>query len=333
MSEIRQNIATKEWVIIATERAQRPEDFAEPAREPTHTRPAHLDTCPLCAGNEHQSQGEVLRLDGPDGLWRVRVVSNKFPALAPQGGAKWLEEGFLRRVHGFGFHEVLVESPHHNDTLALLSIAEVARVLAAFREVGRLHAAHPAIRQIVPFKNHGAPAGSSLEHPHGQLMSLPIVPAAIRTRLETAQRYYDESGRCVYCDMVREETRSGLRMLAENEHFAAFIPFAAFSPFHTWIVPKIHRPQFLQVTDQELDSLAEVLRDVLARMYRGLGDPPYNAIIRMAPQTYERVHWFHWYLSLVPRTSKQAGFELGSGMYINTTLPEDSAAFLRAVAL
>jgi len=333
VSELRQNIATKEWVVIATERSQRPEDHAEPQRAPSHTRPERVEGCPFCVGNEQLSSGEVLRLDGPDGAWRVRVVTNKYPALSPQGGVRWLDEGFLRRVQGFGFHEVLVESPRHNDALALLAPPEVAQVLAAFREVGRLHAAHPAIRQIVPFENHGAPAGSSLEHPHAQLVSLPIVPAHIRTRLETAQRYYDETGRCVYCDMVREETRAGVRLVAENEHFVAFIPFAALSPFHTWILPKIHRPQFLQVSDPELDSLAEVLGSVLLRLYRGLGDPPYNAVIRMAPQTYERVHWFHWYLSLVPRTSRHAGFELGSGMYINTTLPEASAAFLRAVAL
>jgi UDPglucose--hexose-1-phosphate uridylyltransferase len=331
MPEIRQNIATKEWVIIATERAKRPEDFTAEQRTPTHLRPPHVATCPFCPGNEAMTPPPSLVRIGADGSWQQRIVPNKFGALSPAAPAVRLEEGVARMTGGYGFHDVLIESPLHNTTTALLAPEEVAATLSALRDRARELARDERIAQIIPFKNHGESAGTSLEHPHCQMVSLPIVPSHIRQRLEEAMRYFDEHGTCVFCDMARLESEAAIRVVCEDEHFVAFIPYAAFSPFHTWILPRRHRSLFTQASDEELASLGNILKTTLLKLYRGLGDPHYNYMIRMAPLAYEKVHWSHWYLSIVPKVTRAAGFELGSGMYINTALPEESAAFLRAV--
>ncbi len=333
MPEIRQNIATKEWVIIATERARRPEDFTAATRTRTHERPPRVATCPFCPGNEGMTPEPSLVVRDAGGAWRQRIVPNKFGALSPTAPPRRLEAGVARMTEGYGFHDVLIESPHHNTTTALMPAAEVASALAALRDRARELARDERISQIIPFKNHGESAGTSLEHPHCQMVSLPIVPSHIRQRLEEAMRYFDEHGTCVFCDMARWESEVAERVICEDDHFVSFIPYAAFSPFHTWILPRRHRPLFTLASDEELASLGAVLKTTLLKLYRGLGDPHYNYMIRMAPLAYDKVQWSHWYLSIVPKITKTAGFELGSGMYINTALPEASAEFLRGVAV
>jgi len=330
--ELRQNVATKEWVIIATDRARRPADFADLKRPFTHSRPARVSSCPFCPGNETSSAPPVLEVRTEAG-WDLRVVPNKFPALSNGAEVERSFEGISRRMSGFGVHEVLIESPRHNKTSGLLKDDEVARTLRAMRDRGRELARDPRLMMTIYFKNHGSAAGTSLEHPHCQMISLPVVPHQIRQRLGDAMAYFDETGNCVYCDMVRQELEAGSRVVVEGEHFVAFLPFAALSPFHLWILPRRHMPIFTQASDKELASLASVLRETLARLYFGLGDPDFNYVIRSAPSHEERSRSFHWYLSIVPKVSENAGFELGSGMFINTALPEESAAFLRAVSL
>lgn len=331
MPEIRQNIATKEFVIIATERAKRPEEFAAGQHTFTHERPPRVATCPFCPGNETMTPDPSYVLSDDKGAWKLRIVPNKFCALSPDAAGERQEERVVRRTGGYGFHDVLVESTLHNTTTALLSPADVTATLVALRDRSRQLATDPRIHQIIPFKNHGESAGTSLEHPHCQLIAMPVVPSQIRLRLEEAMRYYDEHGRCVLCDMARWESEARERVIVEDDHFVAFILYAAFSPFHIWIVPRRHNPLFTAVTDEELSSLGSILKMTLLKLYVGLGDPHYNYLIRMAPLTFDKVHWSHWYLSIVPRVSKSAGFELGSGMSINTALPEASAAFLRGV--
>ncbi|MBN2496496.1 MAG: galactose-1-phosphate uridylyltransferase [Deltaproteobacteria bacterium] len=334
MSEIRQNVATQDWVIIATERAHRPEDFIPPAdRCLTADRPEFVAACPFCPGNERMSCDPVALRTDAAGDWTLRLVANKYPALRPQGSTARHLDRLDRRMDAVGHHEVLIEARAHNTTTALLPVEQVRAVLEVFRERGRQLAAEPDVLQVIFFKNHGVAGGISLEHPHWQLIALPIVPNHIRTRLETAMRWYDEHGQCVYCEMWRSESQQGQRVVEENEHFVAFVPFAAFSPFHIWILPKAHSPLFFTLSDAALQGLAELLRGTLRRLYLGLSDPDYNVILRMAPMAYERVHWFHWYVTIVPKVSRLAGFELGSGMYINTARPEDSARFLREIDL
>lgn len=330
MPELRQNIATREWVIIATERARRPDQFVDPKHALTETRPAHVAGCPFCVGNEHLTDAPTLVLP-EQGAWQVRVVPNKFPALAQGEGLDRDFEGVRRRMSGFGVHEVLVDAPQHNATTALQTEQQVALGLGALATRGRALARDKRVQITVTFKNHGASAGMSLEHPHSQMLSLPVVPNHVRERLRDAAAHFDEAGTCVFCDMWREELGLGSRVILENEHFVAFVPYAAFSPFHTWIVPKRHMPLFIQTEPAELEALGAALRSVLRSFYFGLHDPDFNFVVRSAPYHEERSQSFHWYLSVVPRLTRTAGFEIGSGMYINTSLPEDSARFLREV--
>ncbi|MGC4116662.1 MAG: galactose-1-phosphate uridylyltransferase [Myxococcales bacterium] len=330
MPELRQNVATREWVIIATERAQRPDQFVDARRPLTEARPARVADCPFCPGNEAMVGKPSLELmEG--GRWQLRVVGNKYPALVDSGSPVRHFDGIERSIDGFGVHEVLVESPLHNVTTALQSEEEVGRTLRAFCQRGRELSRDERILLTIFFKNHGAGAGTSLEHPHCQMVSLPVVPHHVRQRLQDAAAYHDEHGSCVFCDLWRHELAKGARVLVEGRHSLAFVPYAAFSPFHTWIVPKRHMPAFGHVCDEELEDVASVLRSVLRRMYFGLHDPDFNFVVRTAPSSEERSRSFHWYLSVVPRVSRLAGFEVGSGMFINTALPEESAKFLREV--
>jgi len=330
VTEIRQNIATKEWVIIATERARRPGEFAHPRQELTADRPAWDPTCPFCPGNEEPPPMEQARIPA-DGPWQVRVLLNKYPALRMEGERDRHFEGIYRWLPGVGRHEIIVESPRHNTCPALMTPQEVARVIRTFQARGRDLAQEPCIEQIIYFQNHGPDAGTSLVHPHSQIVGLPVVPSHVRSRSEGARRYFDDTGRCVYCQMVREELASAERLIAVNEQFVAFIPYAAFSPFHTWILPRRHYSTFLGASPEEIDDLGIILRDVLSRIYVGLHDPDYNYVIRSAPVHDMGRDYLHWYVTVIPHVTKTAGFEMGSGMFINVTLPEASAAFLREV--
>lgn len=331
MSELRQNIATKEWVIIATERAKRPRDFSRQSHQRTEDRPEWQENCPFCPGNEEQSE-DVMQIP-PNGPWHVRTVLNKYAALQRDGIRKRTFEGVRRRVSGIGYHEVIIESPRHNTCPALQEPGEVALTLKAFQQRGEAIKKDPNTEHIIYFKNHGQRAGTSLEHPHTQLIGLPLVAHHIRNRTEEARRYFDDMGHCVHCQMWSDELEDGRRIVATNEDFVAFIPYAAFSPFHTWIIPRRHAPSFLSIDEKEIASLGHILRTVLRKVYVGLGDPDYNYVIRSAPFRDEEQEYLHWYVTIVPRVTRAAGFELGSGMFINTALPEESAEFLRGISI
>lgn len=330
MSELRQNIATKEWVIIAPERSNRPDDFVAHEKRPLPEVP-YSDRCPFCAGNEALTGDPILALHDDQQRWLVRAVPNKFPALTPAGELGYREQGTQRRINGIGLHQVIVESPAHNTTPALLDEAQIERVLGVFKQLSLRALEDPRIELVTLFKNHGLRAGMSLQHPHSQLIATPVVPANVRHRVDLAIRYYDDHRSCVYCTILAEELRSGDRIIAESPHFAAFVPFAALSPFHVWILPKRHQAAYVHISDEERADLAWILRRVLREIFFGLENPDYNFVIRSRDGQPRAVPYFHWYLSLVPRVSTTAGFELASGMYINTLLPERAAEFLRKV--
>lgn len=327
MGELRQNMATKEWVIIATERAKRPQDFALTPGNGCGHLPDWDPACPFCPGNEEHDL-EVLRLPA-EGDWQARIVRNKYPALAAEGDVSRNFDGVYRQVSGVGYHELLVHSRLHNVCHATETPEQVALAMEAYYQRGLAIAQDPRIVQIIYFQNHGPSAGMSLPHPHGQLMALPIVPYELRVRSEEARRHYDDTGRCVLCDMLEMELAERSRVVLESEHFVAFVPYAAFSPFHTWILPRRHEASFLMTTAEERADLGHVLHQVLVGLYEGLNNPDYNYIIRSAPLRDGGDVYLHWYLTVVPRVSKTAGFELASGMFINTSIPEESAAFLR----
>ncbi len=331
MSELRQNLITHDWVIIATERAKRPHDFQHGLR---HARPKerrHAE-CPFCPGNEALCTEDIWRLEH-DGQWLVRVVPNKFPALTRLGERKRHEDGIFRHMHAVGYHEVIIETPLHNANLALMSEEHLGQILRVYRGRYNQIRRDERVESIIIFKNHGPDAGSSLQHPHSQLAATPVMPYQIRSRLNDAGRFFDDHGECIFCRMLHDETERAERIVTKSAHFTAFIPYAALSPFHTWIFPHRHSSAFDMIADEEIHDLAHILKDVLARMYYGLRDPDYNFVIRSIPTHYGKAEFFHWYLTIIPRVSMAAGFELGSGMFINPSPPEQSAAFLRDVAL
>lgn len=332
MSELRQNMATKQWVIIATERARRPEEFIDWSQRPSpEALPAHDPTCPFCPGNEEGPEMEVLRLPAGEEEWLVRVVHNKYPALHELGDRVRHFDGVHRSISGVGYHEVVIEGRQHNLSPALLTAEDLARTLMAFQTRGVTMSMDDRIEHVIYFKNHGPKAGTSLVHPHSQIIGLPVVPYDVRARDEEARRYFDDTGACVYCTMLEDEMRDRKRVVTENEDYVAFLPYAALSPFHVWIVPREHHSSYLMVSPIAIQRLAEISRDVLRRMYFGLNDPDYNIVLRSSPVKAWYADHLHWYVSLIPRVTQTAGFELGSGMYINTALPEESAAFLRSV--
>lgn len=329
MPELRQNLATKEWVIISTERSRRPEDFRAEAA-PRAAEPERSPSCPFCPGNEDKT-GSANYLLGEPSDWKVRVVDNRYPALVPGAKLAGPCSGPYRRLPGEGIHEVVIESPSHSRHPALMDRAGVRDILTVYRERFLASLKDPRVALTLIFKNHGEAAGTSLAHPHSQLIGSSVVPAGIRHRMDEAQKHFEHTGSCVFCAMIDEESRQKVRLVADTQHFSAFVLFAALSPFHIWVLPKRHSASFGDITDAEIDDLAEVLRCLLKRICLGLGDPAYNYIIQSAPLDRGTVEPFHWYLSLVVRLSKTAGFELGSGMFINTALPEESARFLNAI--
>ncbi len=332
MPELRQNFATKEWVIIANERAKRPSHFIEPGnRLLTTSRPVHDPDCPFCVGNEELDL-EVERYP-TDGPWRTRVVRNKFPALSGDGLPIHTIDGVQHSMAGVGYHEVVVDHTRHNTTPALMQPREVQMLLETMQRRGKVISQDPRIQQVIYFKNHGKRAGASLAHPHCQIIGLPVVPDVTRRRLSEVHRHYEETGENPICRMLEDELAREERLVIISQHFVAFVLYAALSPFHLWIVPRKHRACFLQVPEYELADLGHVLRDVLYKIYYGLNDPDYNLILRSAPtQDTDNPH-LHWYITVIPRLSFMAGFEMGSGMHINPSLPEESASFLRSVEL
>ena len=328
MSELRKDPVVGRWVIISTERARRPSDFG-----PDPVRP-HLTSCVFCAGHEDKTPPEILA-GRPPGTppnspgWTYRVVPNKFPALRIEGDLEPSGEGPYDRMSGIGAHEVVIETPDHLATLATLPTEAVAEVLLAFRERVVDLKKDGRFQYILVFKNHGEAAGASLEHPHSQLIALPIIPIMVTEEIVGAAKYYELKERCVWCDITREKRRGRRRLILERDGFVAIAPFAPRFPFETWILPARHRSNFEESGVDVLRGLAGMLGEFLRRMNRTLNDPPYNFMLHSAPLHEGALDHFHWHLEIIPKLTKVAGFEWGSGFFINPVPPEDAATSLR----
>jgi len=329
MPELRQNFFTKEWVIFATERAKRPEDLV--TRRPEQVVPSFLETCPFCPGNESKTPPEVMRFPSIAGEpWAVRVIPNKFAALDSTIEPVRDQQHWRRRINGFGFHEVIIDSPDHAASMAELSDAHVAGILGVYKERYNALTADQRVNQITIFKNHGLDAGASLQHPHSQLIATPVIPGQIRQRMHQARSHYDDTGQCMFCHMVEREIEDQKLIVVKGEHFVAIEAFASATPFATYIFPLRHMSSFGEITAPEITDLARVLRTLLAKIHVGLNNPDLNFTVRSGPSEYVGARHFHWYVSVIPRLTRVAGFEIGSGMFINTVLPEAAAEFLRS---
>ena len=326
MPELRKDPVVGRWVIISTGRSRRPTNFA-PA-----TKGKSDGFCPFCPGNEDKTPPAVYTVKATAGTapaWKVRVVPNKFPALQIEGGLDRRGEGLYDRMNGVGAHEVVLESPDHQATLATLPADTVADVLLAYRDRVVDLKKDPRFEYILVFKNHGAAAGASLEHPHSQLIATPIIPIMLTEELNGSSEYYRMKERCVWCDILHQERRSQRRMIVEANGFVAFEPFAPRFPFETWILPTRHRSAFEETGVEELRGLAEVLGEFLRRLDRVLQHPPFNFMLHTAPLREGPLDHFHWHLEIIPKLTNVAGYEWGSGFFINPVPPEAAAAALR----
>jgi len=331
MPELRQNFFTKEWVIIATERAKRPEEMA--THRAVQAIPEFAESCPFCPGNEDMTPNEVLRSPSSGESWMVRVIPNKFAALSSDVQPTRSLQHLRRRIDGFGFHEVIIDSPDHSRYMGLLPDSHVASILRVYRQRYNTLSLDHRVNHITIFKNHGVDAGASMQHPHSQLIATPVIPSQVRHRLFEALRHYDDAGECMFCHMVEREVEDQTRVVIKSERFVALEVFASATPFATHIFPLRHMASFGDISEMEVTDLARVLRTLLAKIYVGLENPDLNFTIRSGPAEYAGARHFHWYVSVIPRLTRTAGFELGSGMFINSVLPEAAAEFLRKVTV
>ena len=330
MPQLRKDPVLGRWVIIATERGKRPTDFAT---EPEERKSGF---CPFDEGNEDKTPPEVMAYREPGTEpdtpgWKVRVVPNKFPALSIEGDLDRAGEGMYDKMNGVGAHEVVIETPEHDRRFADLPADHVALVIKALQQRMLDLQGDSRFRYIQVFRNNGSAAGASLQHPHSQLIALPILPKRLTEELAGSKKYYSYKERCVFCDIVAQEEWTKSRIVCENDGFITMAPFAARFPFETWILPREHHSSFEVMEDAMRMQLADVLKETLMRINSALSSPPYNFIVHSAPSGETDLKYYHWHIEIMPKLTKVAGFEWGSGFYINPVPPEEAAGYLREV--
>ncbi|OGC11141.1 galactose-1-phosphate uridylyltransferase [candidate division WOR-1 bacterium RIFOXYA12_FULL_52_29] len=345
MPELRKDPISDRWVVVSTERGRRPSDFGS---SPTVEGAGESKFCPFDEGNEGKTPKEIIAWRKPNTApdtpgWDVRVTPNKFPALVIEGEVNRTGMGIFDMMSGIGAHEVIIETPNHNLNIADMEESHIDKILWAYKQRIVDLEKDKRFRYILVFKNYGTAAGASLAHPHSQLIATPITPRYVKLELASARSYFLEKERCIFCDMIRQELGTGERMVYENEYFVAFTPFASRFPFELWLLPRRHEAGFQELPDEERMQLARCLKDIMMRLKKTLNDPPYNYVIHTAPNSVPRPgkpdYWgtinydFHWHIEIIPRLTKQAGFEWGSGLYINPTAPEEAAKYLREVKI
>jgi UDPglucose--hexose-1-phosphate uridylyltransferase len=342
MPELRRDPIVGRWVIIATERSRRPTDFISGDSE------IKSGVCPFCEGQENKTPPEIMAYRKPGTArntpgWLVRVVPNKFPALAIEGNLNRTGIGLFDMMNGIGAHEVIIESPDHARDLSDQSVEQLEKILMVFRD--RLIDLQKDVRfrYILIFKNHGQRAGTSLSHPHSQIIATPVMPSLVREELIGAGTYYKNKERCIFCDIIKQELSQGERVISENADYILLAPYASRFPFETWLLPRYHSHDFTEMSRNQVQTLAPMLKDALTRLKRTLNDPPYNFVLHTAPNIIPRPghpeYWgsvkydWHWHIEIIPRVTRIAGFEWGSGFYINPTSPEEVTKYLREVPL
>lgn len=330
MAEIRRDPVTGGWVIIATERAARPHDFFLSRGK------RRAEFCPFCEGNEDRTPPEITALrpfDSPPDApgWKVRVVPNKFPVLRLDEPLQVEGQGVYHNVKGFGTHEVIIESPQHLTSPTQMTAQDLELVIQTYCDRARALSADDRLSYILIFKNVGESAGASIEHTHSQLIALPVMPKRVHEEMRGCEESYGDRGRCLFCDILEQEMREGERVVAETDDFAVLTPFASRFPFEMWVLPKAHSSHFFELEGPLVSGVASILQEALARLEVCLKDPPYNYVIHTAPVGDRQVDYYHWHIELIPRVTRLAGFEWGTGFYINPMEPERAAEYLRQV--
>jgi UDPglucose--hexose-1-phosphate uridylyltransferase len=332
MTELRRDPIIGQWVIVHSSDPWGPERY-----EKEDHSPRQAATCPFCPGKESMTPPEVSAVR-PFGSaanssgWEVRVVSNKFPALKIEGNIDARQDGIFESSNGIGAHEVLIETPQHVKHLGDFTILEMLKVVDQYQNRLLDLSGDKRFKYITIFKNYGESAGTSVEHPHSQIIALPMIPKHVLQELEGARHYHEAGGRCVYCDMITQEHQDKERVVAENGEFIAFCPFVPRYPFECWILPKRHDSSFAAMNEREELAFARIFKEVLYRIKTCLHDPAFNYYLHISPVNYENQKSFHWHVEIVPQLIKTAGFERGTGFYVVHTSPEKAAEHLRHIA-
>lgn len=347
--------------MIATERALRPESFTRVKTEEVETTAA----CPFCYGNEALTPPEIMAYRPKNTLpdtpgWTIRVVPNKYPAFVPEypgrHGKPLVSEGMYPSMVAIGAHEVIISSPDHYKSLALLSKSQVMKIISSYRDRYLALKEDSRIRYILIIVNHGREAGASIEHPHSQVFAVPLLPATIKEELVGAYSFFEREKSCIFCHMIEHELQEGKSVILESKNYIVFAPYASRVPFELWIMPKEHKPSFETIRFSEIEDLASILRTILGKLYKGLSDPPYNYFIHTCPplgngrpatpgpehremgippigpeDMIPRV--YHWHIEILPKLSTAAGFEMGTGIMINIATPENVAEYLREMSV
>jgi UDPglucose--hexose-1-phosphate uridylyltransferase len=331
--EYRRDPVSGRWVIVAPERSLRP--LALSHSKPHARWDAERDACPFCEGHEADTPRELLAVRDPGTLpdgpgWHLRVVPNRYPAVRPTATTTTRSDGLFEATPGIGEHELIIECPRHRSSPTALTDAEFAAVFRAYRDRLATLSADPRYAYVAVFKNVGAEAGASLAHLHSQIVATPIIPDAIHQELLGAADYHRREGRCVFCDIVRQEQIIQVRVIEQTQHFLAVAAYAGRFAYETWVLPLQHASRYETITDPQAAELARLTKSILGKLDGVLGHPAYNYYLHTAPAQSGELEHYHWHLEIVPRTARPAGFEWGTGCFINAVLPETAATELRA---
>ncbi|RMD46077.1 MAG: galactose-1-phosphate uridylyltransferase [Aquificota bacterium] len=333
MFEIRYNFLKDTYVIFSSERAKRPHDYKhEPEAEI-----GIVENCPFEYGNENKTPSEVFAIREKDTKpntpeWKVRVIPNKYPAVKSDIPFLKEREGIYLKYSGYGYHEILIDTPDHYKQIYNFSVEEIKNAFIAVKERFLFISKDKKIKYIQFFKNYGKEAGSSLFHSHSQIIAIPILPKEVKTQLSQLKNYFEKNKKCYLCEEINFEIKEDKRIIFQNEEFLAYCPYYSIFPFEVRIIPKKHLSRFECINENLLIKLSEVLLFVAKKIYKILNNPAFNLILYTSPfniknEDFETFN--HWYIEILPRLTTIAGFELGSGFYINTTYPEDAAKFLK----
>lgn len=330
MPDLRRDPITGRWVIVNVESPIKPGGFDEEQHEKKG------GVCPFCLGNEKMTPPEIIAYRKKDTApdtpgWRVRTVPNKYPALQIEGDLNKRGIGVYDITNGVGAHEVIIETPDHNKEMKDVSVKELEEIITMYKQRSIDLEKDKRFRYILIFKNYGKSAGASLEHPHSQLIALPVIPKRVKEELVGSLNYFDYRDRCIFCDMIKQEKEDIKRIIDENEGYIAFTPYVSRFPFEVWIIPKNHESDFTEIENKEIPNLSKILKNSLYRIDKVLTDPSYNFIIHTSPVEDKGSPYYHWHIEIMPKLVRTAGFEWGSGFYICLTPPEMAAEYLRGV--
>jgi len=333
MAEFRRDPVDGKWVIIAPERRKR---FSTARYEPGQQPPT--EQCPFCAGKESLTPSELFAFRDPNTKkdqagWRVRVIPNRAPILRVEVELQREGVGYYDKVSGLGANEVIIETPDHNQVYSKLPVGHLTEIYIAYRERIRDLKKDNRLKYVLIFKNYGRTAGAVMDHPHSQLIALPILPKQIVEEMRGAKDYYDHKERCIFCDIIHQELEDRERLVFENKDFLVISPWAPIFPFELWIVPISHRPVYADSSDQLLRSLAEAVKTAMSKLDLVLERPHFNLVLHTVAFDVDDSPDYHWHFEILPRLTEVAGFEYGSGFYINPVTPEQAADYLRRAEL